>query len=185
MGRNASTGVMFFPISLGFVLHSLNNWKQLTPEGLHILVKNSCSNPYVKNKLVMTNVCHNRGACQNWWPHVQHFSISTQCSCALSDQNLNPGLSHFTSFPLFNCTMSKKKKKHVRYAAAVGNHKSRSRSRQVVLGEVEGFRGTGALQDQLTANTEWDYLNVKQAISLTTESAEVNKLMPYRKWCDC
>jgi len=34
----------------------------------------------------------------------------------------------------------------------------------VELGEVEGLRGT--LQDYLTANTEPDYLNVEQAISL-------------------
>ncbi len=59
LGRNAAAGVIFSPISPGLFLHSLNNWKQLTPDGLHILVKNSCSNPYVKNKVDMTNVCHN------------------------------------------------------------------------------------------------------------------------------
>lgn len=50
--------------------------------------------------------------------------------------------------------------------AATAEHTSHSRSRQVELGEVEGFRGTliGTLQGQLTANTEPGYLKVQQAI---------------------
>lgn len=50
--------------------------------------------------------------------------------------------------------------------AATAEHTSHSRSRQVELGEVEGFKGTliGTLQGQLTANTEPGYLKVQQAI---------------------
>ncbi len=77
---------------------------------------------------------------------------------------------------------------HVIFAAAakICLHKSRTRTRQLVLGEVEGFRGTLiVLNDHLTANTEQCYLNVKQAILLAAESAEANQLVPCTKWCDC
>ncbi len=160
MGRNAAAGVIFSPISPGLFLHSLNNWKQLTPDGLHILVKNSCSNPYVKNKVDMTNVCHNWSACQSWWWSVSAFWHSAVVLWVTRIWILACP----TSLPFHFSTILYIKKKQVRYAAAVWNHKSCSRSRQVVLGEVEGFRGTGALQDQLTANIVWEYLNVKQAI---------------------
>ncbi len=56
----------------------------------------------------------------------------------------------------------------VRYAAAawIDTHKSPSRSRQVELGR---WRVSEVLQDQLTANTEPDYLNCEQASSLAAE----------------
>lgn len=61
-----------------------------------------------------------------------------------------------------------------------------SRSKQVVLEEVEGFRGTLIARcSQLTANIERDYLNIEQTRSLAAESAKVNQLVPCNKLCDC